>query len=73
MPVISVFPGAPATSEVARLVSIASDGTTSAHEGGEMASLKSRQPVTAGARVTTRCYSPNIELHWSPSAIASEE
>lgn len=38
-----------------------------------MASLKSRQPVTAGARVTTRCYSPNIELHWSPSATGSEE
>ncbi|WP_292699208.1 hypothetical protein [Microbacterium sp. 69-10] len=29
--------------------------------------------MTAGARVTTRCYSPNIELHWSPSNIGSEE
>lgn len=38
-----------------------------------MTSLKSRQPVKAGARVTTRCYSPNVELHWSSSATGSEE
>ncbi|WP_455132482.1 hypothetical protein [Microbacterium aurum] len=38
-----------------------------------MTSLKSRQPITAGARVTTRCYSPNIELHWAPASAGSEE
>ena len=38
-----------------------------------MASLRSRQPVTAGERVTTRCYSPNVELHWAPSATETED
>lgn len=38
-----------------------------------VASLKSRQPIRAGERVTTRCYSPKVELHWAPSATEAEE